>query len=272
MADQSMTLPGSAPAAQSGSTPWKTILLLGIIVAVILVPIVLFMRWEWIPTYAWRFVEGLGRTTFLLVFSCVVGLALAIPIGLAQVAGPRIFAWPATAFCTFIRGTPLLVQLWLLYYGVGSLFPLVPWIRDSFMWPVLREAWPYALLAFTLSYAGYEGEIMRGGFLSVPKGELEAARACGMSPFTLLRRVWLPRALHQVLPTLAGETVSQLKSTPLAATITILDVFGIATKVRQDTYVIYEPLLLIALIYATLTGVIVLFFRWLESRVPIKRG
>ena len=195
-------------------------------------------------------------------------MILAIPIGLVQVTGPRWLSIPARAFCTVIRGTPLLIQLWLLYYGLGSLFPLIPEIRESFLWPILRDAFPYAVLAFTLSVAGYEGEVMRGAFKGVPKGELEAARAFGMSRFTVLRRIWLPRAFQNVLPTLAGEFVLTLKSTPLAATITVFDVYGVGSIVRQETYRVYEPLLLVAGIYICLTAVIVIFFRWLESRVP----
>jgi polar amino acid transport system permease protein len=159
-----------------------------------------------------------------------------------------------------------------MYYGLGSLFPGIPGIRDSVIWPLLREAWPYALLAFTLSFAGYEGEIMRGAFAGVPKGELEAAKAFGMPYRTVLRRIWLPRAIHQALPTLSGEVVLQLKSTPLAATVTIFDVFGVGTKVRQDLLIIYEPLLFIAFVYMTLTVLVVLVFRWLESLVPSKRA
>jgi polar amino acid transport system permease protein len=207
-------------------------------------------------------------TLQLLSVSIIIGMLLAIPIGLVQVTGPRWLAVLARSFCTVIRGTPLLIQLWLLYYGLGSLFPLVPGIRESFLWPVLRDAFPYAVLAFSLSVAGYEGEVMRGAFKSVPKGELEAARAFGMSRFTVLRRIWLPRALQNVLPTLAGEFVLTLKATPLAATITVFDVYGVGSIVRQETYRIYEPLLLVAGIYILLTAIIVLLFRWLENRVP----
>ncbi len=226
------------------------------------------MHWYWLPEYFPKFVDGILITLQLLSLSIIFGMALAIPIGLVQVAGPRWLAIPARWFCTVIRGTPLLIQLWLLYYGVGSLFPYIPGIRESFLWPILRDAFPFAVLAFTLSVAGYEGEIMRGAFKSVPKGELEAARAFGMNRFTLLRRIWLPRAIQNVLPTLAGEFVLTLKSTPLAATITVYEVFGVGSIVRQETYRTYEPLLLVAGIYILLTGVIVLFFRWLESRVP----
>ncbi|MFK8082531.1 MAG: ABC transporter permease [Granulosicoccus sp.] len=226
------------------------------------------MQWYWVPEYLPKFIDGVIVTLQLLGVSVILGMALAIPIGLVQVTGPRWLAWPARAFCTVVRGTPLLIQLWLLYYGLGSLFPLVPGIRESVLWPILRDAFPYAILAFTISVAGYEGEVMRGAFKGVPKGELEAARAFGMSRFTLLRRIWLPRAFQNVLPTLAGELVLTLKSTPLAATITIFDVYGVGSIVRQETYRVYEPLLLVAGIYIALTAVIVVFFRWLESRVP----
>ncbi|MFK7860518.1 MAG: ABC transporter permease [Granulosicoccus sp.] len=226
------------------------------------------MQWYWVPEYLPKFIDGIIVTLQLLSVSVILGMALAIPIGLVQVTGPRWLAWPARAFCTVVRGTPLLIQLWLLYYGLGSLFPLVPGIRETFLWPILRDAFPYAILAFTISVAGYEGEVMRGAFKGVPKGELEAARAFGMNRFTLLRRIWLPRAFQNVLPTLAGELVLTLKSTPLAATITIFDVYGVGSIVRQETYRVYEPLLLVAGIYVLLTGIIVVLFRWLENRVP----
>ena len=144
---------------------------------------------------------------------------------------PGRAGWPGrrSAFCTIIRGTPLLLQLWLLYYGLGSLFPQFPWIRHSELWPYLRQAWPYAVLSLTLSFAGYEGEVMRGAFAGVPRGQLEAARAFGMSRWKIFRRIWLPQAVQRALPTLAGETVLQLKATPLVATITVIDLYAVAS-------------------------------------------
>lgn len=229
------------------------------------------MVWDWFPGYAPRLLEGVWLTLQLLGISLVIGMSLAIPIGLVQVTGPRWAALVARGFCTAIRGTPLLIQLWLIYYGLGSLFPDIPGIRDSVIWPILREAFPYAIFAFSLSVAGYQGEIMRAAFKSVPRGELEAARAYGMSPFTLLRRIWLPRAVQNVLPTLAGECVLTLKSTPLAATITVYEVFGVGTIVRQETFRTYEPLLVVAGIYIIITAIIVLLFRWIEARAPATR-
>lgn len=232
----------------------------------------IFMRWDWIPAYYDLALQGIWRTIWILVVTGILGFALAVPLGLVQVTGPRWLAWPANAFCTVIRGTPLLLQLWLLYYGLGSLFPQFPWVRDSFLWPYLRQAWPYAVLALTLSVGGYVGEVMRGAFAGVPRGQLEAARAFGMRRRTIFRRIWLPQAIYSVLPTLAGEVVLLLKATPLVATITVVDIYAVASRVRQDTFIIYEPLLLLALIYLCITGIIVFAFRKLEARIPARLG
>jgi polar amino acid transport system permease protein len=202
---------------------------------------------------------------------------LAVPIGLVRVTGP----WPlkklADGFCTFIRGTPLLIQIWLLYFGVGSLFPIIsqayPELKQSELWIsfVRLDAFYYVLLAFILSFAGYEGEVMRGAFLGVPRGELEAARAFGMSPWKVLTRVWFPRAVRMVLPTLAGETIGQLKATPLAFTVPVMDLMGVTSRIRQDTYLVYEPLLFLALIYICLTFLITRVFNHFESQIPQRR-
>ena len=242
------------------------------IAAAIVVSAAVFMRWDWLPNYAGLALQGIWRTIWLLAVTTVLGIALAIPLGFVQVTGPKILSVPAKVFCTIIRGTPLLLQLWLLYYGLGSLFPQFPAIRDSFLWPYLRQAWPYAVLSLTLSYAGYEGEVMRGAFAGVPRGQLEAARAFGMSRWKVFRRIWLPQALHRALPTLAGETVLQLKATPLVATITMVDIYAVASRVRQETFITYEPLLLLAVIYLCITGILVFAFRKLEARIPARLG
>ena len=229
-------------------------------------------RWDWllVPKYQQLMLTGLWNTVSLLGITMTLGMTLAIPLGLAQAAGPWYLARPAQAFCGLVRGTPLLLQLFLLYYGIGSLFPGIPGIRDSFMWPILRDAWYFAVLGLSLSVAGYEGEVMRGAFKGVPHGQLEAATAMGMPRATMFRRIWLPQALQRVLPTLGGETVLQLKATPLVALITVTDVYAVASRVRSETLITYEPLLMLALIYLAITGVIVALFRWFEGRVPAR--
>ncbi len=229
------------------------------------------MNWSWFPEYFPLLTKGLWLTIQLLVVSMVFGLILAVPIGLVQVTGPKWLAAIARGYCTLMRGTPLLVQLWLFYFGLGSVFAAYPEIRQSAVWPILREGYYYAIVAFTLNEAGYAGEILRGAFLSVPKGELEAARAFGMSPWKVLLRVWLPRAIRNVLPTLASETVLMLKATPLAATVTVLDIFGVILRVRQNTYLTYEPLFVAAAIYMVLTFIITRFYGYFEQQVPIRR-
>jgi polar amino acid transport system permease protein len=225
------------------------------------------MDFGWLPKYLPLLVEGFWRTLILMALSGALGTLLAIPVGLAQATGGVAGAL-SHGFTTTIRGTPLLVQVYLIYYGVGDLLAQTPAVRQSFLWPYLRDGFWYAVLAFTLSTAAYSGEIMRGGFLAVPRGELEAARACGMSRLLILRRIWLPRALQISLPALSGEAILLLKSTPLASTITIIDLMGAASIVRAQTFRTYEPLLIVACVYVMIAVIVALAFRWLERRVP----
>jgi polar amino acid transport system permease protein len=229
------------------------------------------MDWSWFPKYAPLLPHAIFITLQLVTFTMAFGLLLAIPLGLAQVTGPKWLAVAAREYCTFMRGTPLLIQLYILYFGLGSVFSAYPELRQGWYWFILKEGYYYAVLAFVLNEAGYLGEILRGALLSVPKGELEAARACGMSPFQALRRIWLPRALRNALPALGGETILTLKATPLAALVTVADVFSVADKVRQETYIIYPPLIMVMIIYMLLTFIITRIFNYYEMQIPVRR-
>ncbi|MGD8232512.1 ABC transporter permease subunit [Vibrio sp. TRT 1302] len=229
---------------------------------------VVYLDWQWIGKYSNDIITALWKTLLLLISTVICGFVLGVFLGLAQLSPSKTLAGLARGFCTIIRGTPLLLQLWLLYYGLGSLFPYIPGLRQSWLWPYLIEVWPYAFVALTLSFAGYEGEVMRGALKGVPKGELEAAYSMGMSPWLVLRRIWLPRAIQRVLPTLNGEVILQLKATPLVATISFVDIFAVFSRVRQETYIIYEPLLLLALIYLMIAGLITFGFWLIERRYP----
>jgi polar amino acid transport system permease protein len=232
------------------------------------------MRWDWLPQYRNELLAGIGRSLLLLFSSAAVGMVFAILLGLAQVTGPKPLGWLAAGFCGIIRGTPLLLQVWLIYYGVGSIIAENrAYLREEFptLFYLSRQSWIYGFAALTISFAAYEGEIMRGAFKGVPRGELEAAKAYGMGRWTMFRRIWLPRAIHRALPTLNGETVLQLKATPLVATITVMDVYGVINKIKSATYLTYEPLLLLALVYMILTAILVTAFRYVEGRIPNKR-
>ena len=229
------------------------------------------MTFPWISSYWPLLLTGAVQTLSLLAISVVFGFVIAIGLAFSQVSGGPLLRTLARGYCTFFRGTPLLIQLWLLYYGVGSLLPMIPGIRQSLFWPVLREGFFFAAVSFTLNYAAYEAEVLRGALLAVPKGELEAGRAFGMRPLTLTRRIWLPRAIRIALPTIGGEIVMQLKATPLAFTVTVMDLYAVATKVRQDTLLVYEPLIVVTVFYLILTAIIARSFRFLEAQVPVRR-
>ncbi len=207
------------------------------------------------------FLNGLVVTLELLVVSSVVGLLLAVPLALARVSRSRLLFVPATAYTYFFRGTPLLVQIFLIYYGL----PQFDAVRTSVVWPLLRDPMPCALLAFSLNMAAYVAEVLRGGILGVPAGEREAAVACGMSQPMLIRRIILPRAFRITLPALSNEVVLQLKATALASTVTLLDVTGVGRRLAARTYTT-ESLFVAGAIYIVLTVLLAQAFRLLERR------
>jgi polar amino acid transport system permease protein len=224
------------------------------------------MTFFWLEKYGHLFVQG-AITTFWLVFlSGLLGFALAVAVGLGRVSRNLLVNAPCYLFTSVIRGTPLLVQIYFLYYGLGNLFPYIPAIRQSFLWPFLRESFWYVVLALTLSVGAYVGEIVRGALLSVPRGELEAARSYGFRGRALVRRIWLPRALQSMMPTLAGETVLLLKATALASTVAVVDLLGAANIVRAQTFRVFEPLLFVAVVYFIATLAIERGFLVLERR------
>jgi His/Glu/Gln/Arg/opine family amino acid ABC transporter permease subunit len=206
-------------------------------------------------------------TLKLLVVSGVIGNLLAVPVALARVSRNPLLWIPAYLYILVMRGTPLLAQIYLIYYGLGSLFPGIPGIRDSFLWPYLRDGFYYVCLALSLNVAGYSGEILRGGIQAVPHGEIEACKAFGMSRWLMLRRVILPRAIRITLPAFSGEVILLLKATALASTVAVAEVLGIVQKIRADTFRTYEPLLAAAVVYIVLTFIITRIFNFVERRL-----
>jgi polar amino acid transport system permease protein len=230
------------------------------------------MDFEWLETYQSYFIPALQTTLLLLLYSGTLGFGLALLVGFARLSKQPFIAWAALSFTNTIRGTPLLVQIYVLYYGLGSLFVEFPAVRDTFLWDYLRDGFWYVVLALAISVAAYVGEVIKGGLRGVPKGELEAARALGMPRLLMVRRIWLPRALQILLPSLAGETVLLLKSTALASTVAVMDVLGAANFVRTQTLRTYEPLLVTALVYLVLALLIEEVFRRLAHRLPTRSG
>jgi octopine/nopaline transport system permease protein len=208
--------------------------------------------------------------TVALWASCIsIGGVLAIFVTWARVSG----VWPlerlAAGYIFVFRGSPLLIQMFLLYYGVSQFAE----VRHSIVWPVLRAPFNSAVISLALCTAGYTAEIFRGGLLAVPAREIEAARAIGMSGFTLYRRIIAPIALRQALPAYSTEIVLMMKSTSLASLVTVWEVTGIAQRIITLTYRTFEVFLCAAAIYLVLNFIIIRAMRALEYAVsPQLRG
>jgi arginine/ornithine transport system permease protein len=209
------------------------------------------------------YISGLFLTLELLALSCVLGLLLAVPLAILRVSRNPFVRAPVWAYIYFFRGTPLLVQLFMIYYGLGQ-FEV---IRESFAWPLLREAWFCALLAFTLNTAAYTAEILRGAIEATPRGEVEAAQAFGMSPHLRYRRVLLPSAFRRALPAYVNEVIFMLHGTALASVVTLVDITGAARIVNSRYFTPYEAFLTAAAFYLCLTFLIIWAFRRLEFRL-----
>ncbi len=191
--------------------------------------------------------DGLVVTLELLAVSSVFGLTIALLVAAARLSGARVLAWPAIAYASVLRGTPLLVQIYLIYYGLAQFAS----VRHSVLWPVLRHAWPCALIAFSVNMGAYASEVVRAAILAVPAGEREAASALGLSRWQVARAVTWPRALRIGLPALVNEVLVQLKATSLASTVTVLDLTGVARRLSAASFTT-TPLVEAGLIYAAL--------------------
>jgi His/Glu/Gln/Arg/opine family amino acid ABC transporter permease subunit len=208
------------------------------------------------------YLSGAWLTIQLVVIAALLGFLLAVPVAMARLSPNPVLRGTATAYSLFFRGTPLLVQIFLIYFGLGQ-FDIV---RSSFLWPFLREAYVCALIAFVLNTAAYSAEIVRGGILAVPRGEVEAARASGMSGWTTNRLVILPRAFSIVLPAYSNEVIILMKGTALASTITLMELMGQAQFISSNTYQPIQTFVIAGVIYYLLTLAIAWIFRLLERR------
>jgi octopine/nopaline transport system permease protein len=194
-----------------------------------------------------RLLAGLPITLQLAAISISVGMVLAVLLAVSRAAS-RPAEWLVRGYVFVLRGTPLLLQIFMIYYGLGQFAA----VRESVLWPLLRQPWWCAILALTLNTAAYGSEIVRGGLNAVPAGAVEAARVAGMSRFTLYRRIVLPIALRQALPAYGNEMVIMIKSTSLASIVTLMEVTGVAYAIISETYRAVEVFLCAGAIYLTL--------------------
>ncbi len=208
------------------------------------------------------FARGLLMTTMLVVLALAIGGSLAIPLAVARANRSPVLNQVIGAYVYVFRGTPLLVQLYLIYYGLGQFEA----VRESALWPILRDPFWCALIAFTLNTAAYTTEIFRGAIEAVPFGEVEAAKACGMPRVKRLSRVILPNAFRRALPAYSNEVIFMLHGSVVASTVTIVDILGAGRELNAKYYLAYEGFIAAALLYITLVYFISRGFKHWEKR------
>jgi len=223
--------------------------------------------WNSLPLYF----GGVLVTLKLLLIALLFGLLLAVPLALMRVSKRRAVNLPAWLYTYAIRGTPMLVQLYLIYYGFGQFDA----VKASVFWPWLSDATFCACLAFAINTSAYSAEILAGSLKATPYGEIEAAKAIGMTRFKLYSRILLPSALRRALPQYSNEVIMMLHATSLASVVTLVDITGAAKTVNSQFYLPFEAYITAGVFYLLLTFILVRLFklaerRWLAYLAPRK--
>lgn len=216
-----------------------------------------------------RLFEGLLVTIVLSAISVFIGFNLGLGLALLRCGSNRFLARFAKGYSTVFRGTPLLVQIFLFYYGLGQ----IGFVRHSaILWWIVGDGAHCAVFALALNTAAYTSEILRGGFMSVPKGVVESAVASGMSRALCFRRITFPLSLRQALPAYSNEVVLVVKGTSLASTITVLEITGYAKRLMSETFAIIEVFAIAGALYLILNMMIILALRRVERRLMPDRA
>ncbi|KIP93158.1 ABC transporter permease [Pseudomonas fluorescens] len=218
------------------------------------------MNWEVIIKWLPKLAQGATLTLELVAIAVIAGLLLAIPLGIARSSKRWYVRSLPYAYIFFFRGTPLLVQLFLVYYGLAQFDA----VRESSLWPYLRDPFWCATVTMTLHTAAYIAEILRGAIQAIPPGEIEAARALGMSRPKALFYIILPRAARIGLPAYSNEVILMLKASALASTVTLLELTGMARTIIARTYLPVEIFFAAGVFYLVMAYVLVRGFKLLE--------
>ena len=210
-----------------------------------------------------KLLSGLNLTIQLVTTSLFIGFCLAIGLALLRLSNNTFLSFFAKTYVFYFRGTPLLVQIFLIYYGIAQ-FEI---IRETFVWSFFKEAYWCGILALTLNTCAYSSEIIRGGIQSVPFGQIESAKSVGMSRFLLYRRIILPIAFRQALPAYGNEMILMVKATSLVSTITLMEVTGIARLIIAKTFSPVEIFIVAGLIYLTINFIVTRLVNYSEIKL-----
>lgn len=222
------------------------------------------MNFELILPHLLELLGGIPLTLQLVALALLFGSVLGSLTAFLRMSRVPGLSQAAYCYVYVIRGTPLLVQIFLIYFGLGQ----IEWIRESFAWPVLRDEVWCAVIALALNSGAYTSEVIRGGIQSIAHGQLEAALAYGMSRRTRLVRIILPQALRQLLPAYGNECVSMVKASALASTITVMEVTGMARNLASNTYTPIETYVAAGIIYLGLNFILTRLIAMAEAKLP----
>ena len=215
-------------------------------------------------TILWK---GFGLTVYIGLWGIALSLVVGVSLALMRLSSNRLLSGFAFSYSTIFRGTPLLVQLFLLYYGVG----MIAWVKEvPLVWWLFSDGTRTAILAITLNSGAYVSEVFRGGFQSVPKGQIEAAQAIGMSSWQCFKRVRLPLAIRQALPAYSNEIVIAIKGTSLASTIAVLELTGYARRIMSQNYAIMETFIIAGLLYLAINFSLLAMIYLLERQLKLR--
>jgi len=213
--------------------------------------------------YAPNYLSGLTITLQLVFLSVLLGALLSVPIAWARTSNNRWFAWPAYVYVYFFRGTPLLAQAFLIYYGAGNFRPQLEMVG---LWGFFRDAWYCALLAFTLNTSAYQAEILRGAVQAVPLGQWEGAASLGLHRWLTLRKIILPQALIVALRPYGNEIILMVKGSAIVAIITVLDLMGETRRAYSRTFD-FQTYIWAALLYLAIVEMLRNIINRIERRI-----
>ena len=205
-------------------------------------------------------ISALDETLLLLLISLPIGFILSLLFALCRVSKYKLLSKPISIYIFIIRGTPLLVQIYLIYFGLGS----VKAIRESFFWIALKEPFWCGVIALTINTVAYGSEIFRGGIQSIKKGQIESGKSLGFSTFELYRRIIFPIALRKVLPAYGNELILMVKATSLVSLTTYMEMTGIARKLMAKTFAPVEAFIAAGILYLFLNFLMVQLVKYLE--------